>query len=70
MSIEKSINQFNTLINELEDSNLDIDKAVTKYSSALKLASEIKKSLNKVEESITILKKEHGHLLAEEVALD
>ncbi len=62
MKFEDKIKELEKIVNDLESGNIDLDKAIDKYSKAMKLISECDKELKSVEEKISKIVKENGDL--------
>ena len=58
MSIEKNISDLEKILSELENEDIDLEKAVKKYGEALKIASKTQIALNVIEQKVFLLQKE------------
>lgn len=53
--LNKKLSELETLVAWFESDDIDIEQAIVKFESANKLADEIRKQLNELENKITIL---------------
>ena len=53
MKFEDKIKKLETIIDELENGNVDLDESIKKYTDAMKLVKECDLELKKVEEKIS-----------------
>ena len=51
-SFEENIKELETIIEELEKGEIDLDSSIEKYTKAMKLISACEKKLNEVEEKV------------------
>ena len=51
-SFETSMKRLNSIVDELEKEDIDLDKSIKLYEEGLKLSKELKDELNKFEERI------------------
>ncbi len=51
-SFEENIKELETIIEELEKGEIDLDSSIEKYTKAMKLISTCEKKLNEVEEKV------------------
>ena len=49
---EENIKELETIIEELEKGEIDLDSSIEKYTKAMKLISSCEKKLNEVEEKV------------------
>ena len=61
-SFEENLNLLENLVTELEQGEIDLDKAIEKYSEAMKLAKQCGDKLNEATESVNKILKENGNL--------
>ena len=61
-SFEESLVELETIVKELEQGNVDLDKAIEKYSEAMKLAKLCGDKLNNATEKVNKILKENGEL--------
>ncbi len=61
-SFEKKFNDLENIVKELENGNIDLDVAITKYTEAMKIAKECGESLNKASEQVNKILAENGKL--------
>lgn len=59
---EEKMQELETIINELENGDIDLDSSIEKYTRAMKLVSDCEKKLNEVEEKVNKILKEDGTL--------
>ena len=59
---EESLLELETIVKELEAGNVDLDKAIEKYSEAMNLAKNCSDKLNKATEKVNKILKENGEL--------
>ncbi len=59
---EDKINELDTIINELENGEIDLDDAINKYTKAMKLIKECDTELKNIEEQVNKIVKENGQL--------
>lgn len=51
-NFEENIKELETIIEELEKGEIDLDSSIEKYTKAMKLISTCEKKLNEVEEKV------------------
>ena len=61
-SFEESLIELETIVKELEQGNVDLDKAIEKYSEAMKLAKLCGDKLNSATEKVNKILEENGEL--------
>ena len=61
-SFEENLTELETIVKELETGDVDLDKAITKYSEAMKLAKDCSDKLNKATEAVNKILNENGKL--------
>jgi len=61
-TFEESLVELETIVKELESGNVDLDKAIEKYSEAMKLAKTCSDKLNNATEKVNQILKENGVL--------
>ena len=61
-TFEDSLVELETIVKELESGNVDLDKAIEKYSEAMKLAKTCSDKLNNATEKVNQILKENGVL--------
>lgn len=61
-TFEESLTELETIVKELEQGDVDLDKAIAKYSEAMKLAKNCGDKLNKATESVNKILSENGQL--------
>lgn len=61
-SFEEKLNELEVIVKELESGNVDLDKAINKYTEAMKIASECSKKLDEAEKAINKIVNENGIL--------
>jgi exodeoxyribonuclease VII small subunit len=59
---EDKIKELETIINELESGEIDLDTSISKYTKAMKLVSECDDKLKKVEEQVNKIVNANGEL--------
>ncbi|MGN1337652.1 MAG: exodeoxyribonuclease VII small subunit [Candidatus Coprovivens sp.] len=62
MTFEESLVELENIVKELEAGNVDLDKAILKYSEAMKLAKTCSDKLNNATEAVNKILKENGEL--------
>ncbi len=62
MNFEESLQKLEAIVKELESGNVDLDKAIEKYSDAMKLAKNCSDKLNNATEKVNKILKENGQL--------
>lgn len=61
-TFEESLTELETIVKELEQGDVDLDKAISKYSEAMKLAKNCGDKLNSATEAVNKILKENGEL--------
>lgn len=61
-TFEESLVELEGIVKELEAGNVDLDKAIEKYSDAMKLAKLCSDKLNNATEKVNQILKENGTL--------
>jgi exodeoxyribonuclease VII small subunit len=61
-TFEESLVELETIVKELESGNVDLEKAIDKYSEAMKLAKACSDKLNNATEKVNQILKENGAL--------
>lgn len=61
-TFEENLTELENIVKELEAGNVDLDKAIEKYSNAMKLAKECNDKLNAATEKVNLILKENGEL--------
>ena len=61
-TFEDSLVELETIVKELESGNVDLDKAIEKYSDAMKLAKNCSDKLSNATEKVNQILKENGAL--------
>ncbi len=59
---EEKMKELETIINELETGEIDLDSSIEKYTRAMKLVSECDEKLKDIEEQVNKIVKEDGSL--------
>ena len=59
-TFEESLVELENIVKELESGNVDLDKAIEKYSEAMKLAKTCSDKLNNATEKVNQILKENG----------
>lgn len=60
VKFEDKIKELETIINELENGDVDLDESIKKYTSAMKLVKECDTELKSVEKQVSKLVEENG----------
>ena len=61
-TFEESLVELESIVKELEAGNVDLDKAIEKYSDAMKLAKLCSDKLSSATEKVNQILKENGQL--------
>ena len=61
-TFEEKFNELENIVKELENGNIDLDAAITKYTEAMKIAKDCGESLNKASEQVNKILAENGKL--------
>ncbi len=69
-TFEESLMELETIVKELEQGNVDLDKAIEKYSEAMKLATLFGDKFNNATEKVNKILEENGELTDFEVEED
>ncbi len=59
---EDKIKELETIINELESGDIDLDSSIEKYTKAMKLVNECDNKLKKIEDQVNKIIKEDGSI--------
>ncbi len=59
---EDKINELDTIINELENGEIDLDDAINKYTKAMKLIKECDTELKNIEEQVNKIVSENNEI--------
>lgn len=59
MKFEDKMNRLSSIVSDLENDNIDIDKAIKLYEEGLSLSKELQKQLTSFEDKINSLSKEN-----------
>lgn len=62
VKFEEKMEELETIINELENGEVDLDSSIEKYTRAMKLVSECDEKLKSIEEQVNKIVKEDGSL--------
>ena len=62
VKFEEKMKELETIINELETGEVDLDSSIEKYTKAMKLVSECDEKLKSIEEQVNKIVKEDGTL--------
>ena len=66
-SFEESLNELENIVKELESGNVDLDKAIEKYTEAMKLVKYASDKLNNATEKVNKILKDNGSLESFEI---
>lgn len=61
-TFEESLTELENIVKELEAGDVDLDKAIAKYSDAMKLAKTCSDKLNNATEKVNQILQENGEL--------
>lgn len=61
-TFEKSLEQLEVIVKELESGNVDLDKAIEKYTEAMKLAKFCSEKLKDATDKVNKILTENGEL--------
>ena len=61
-SFEEQLDELETIVNELETGDVNLDDAITKYTKAMQIAKVCSDKLKNAEEQINKIVKENGAL--------
>ena len=62
VKFEDKLKELETIINELESGDIDLDSSIEKYTKAMKLVKECDEKLKDVEEKVSKIVTENGEL--------
>ena len=62
VKFEEKLKELETIINELESGEIDLDSSIEKYTNAMKLVKECDEKLKNVEEQVNKIVTENGSL--------
>jgi exodeoxyribonuclease VII small subunit len=62
MKFEDKIKELETIINELENGEIDLEDSIEKYTKAMKLVKECDEQLKNIEENVNKIVKENGKI--------
>ena len=62
ISFEEKIKKLESIVNELESGEVDLDDAINKYTEAMKLSKECSDKLNEVSEKVNKILTDNGKL--------
>lgn len=62
ISFEEKIKKLESIVNELERGEVDLDDAINKYTEAMKLSKECSDKLNEVSEKVNKILTDNGKL--------
>lgn len=62
VKFEDKIRELETIINELESGDIDLDSSIDKYTKAMKLVHECDEKLKKIEDQVNKIVKEDGSI--------
>ena len=62
MKFEEKIKELETIINELENGEIDLEDSIEKYTKAMKLVKECDEQLKTIEENVNKIVKENGKI--------
>lgn len=62
IKFEDKIKELETIINELESGEIDLDSSIEKYTRAMKLVGECDEKLKSIEEQVNKIVNENGSL--------
>lgn len=70
VNFEETIKKLETIANELETGNLNLDQSVEKFEEGMKLSKECTKMLDDAEKRISILIKKDGEISEEDFNIE
>lgn len=70
VNFEETIKKLETIANELETGNLNLDESVEKFEEGMKLSKECTKMLDDAEKRISILIKKDGEISEEDFNIE
>lgn len=62
MKFEDKMNELESIINELENGEIDLETSIDKYTKAMKLVHECEEKLKKIEDDVNKILLENGEL--------
>lgn len=62
VKFEDQVKELETIINELESGNTDLEESIEKYTKAMKLVKECDEKLKNIEETVNKIIMENGKL--------
>lgn len=62
VKFEDKIKELESIINELESGEIDLESSIEKYTKAMKLVHECDEKLKNIEEQVNKIVKENGEL--------
>lgn len=62
IKFEDKIKELETIVNELESGDIDLDSSIEKYTKAMSLVKECDEKLRSVEEQVNKIVTENGNL--------
>jgi exodeoxyribonuclease VII small subunit len=62
VKFEEKLKELETIINELESGEIDLDSSIEKYTVAMKLVKECDEKLKNAEEKVNKIVTENGNL--------
>lgn len=62
VKFEDKLKELETIINELESGEIDLDSSIEKYTNAMKLVKECDEKLKNAEEQVNKIVTENGNL--------
>ena len=69
-TFEESLTELESIVKELEQGDVDLDKAISKYSEAMNLAKSCGDKLNNATEAVNKILSENGNLENFEIPKD
>ena len=63
LSFEESLEKLEVIVNDLENGDVPLDKAIIQFSEAMELVKICNEKLNSAEESIAKIVKDNGELI-------
>lgn len=70
LSFEQAVEELETAVNKLENSDLSLEEALEEFESGVKLAKFCASKLDQAEERVEIIKQEAEELIVEPYNLD
>lgn len=70
LSFEEALVNLENIIHELESGNIELDKAIDKYTEAMKLMKYCSDKLNSATEKVNKVLKENGELVDFDIESD